>query len=37
MPWWSIVLLTVGGVVAVGVLAVFIAARLFLAALFRGM
>jgi len=36
MPWYLALLLTVGGVVIVGALAIYIAARMFLTALFKG-
>ncbi len=36
MPWWAIALLAVGVVVLALFLAVWLAARMFLAALFRG-
>ena len=36
MPWWAIVLLAVGGTVLALAVAVWLAARMFLAALFRG-
>jgi len=36
MPWYLVLLLTVVGVVIVGALAIYIAARMFLTALFKG-
>ena len=35
MPWWAIALLAVGGTVFTLAVAVWLAARMFLAALFR--